>query len=650
VNLNLVLQDFRKENLFYTQCGTIAGVSDGIAKVYGLSNVCAGELLEFQSSRGHIVSGMALNLEKACVGAVLFGDDSALKEGDLCRRKGSIISVPTGLFLRGRVIDPLGQPLDGLGNLTDTEPELIERKAPGIKLRARIDSPMCTGIRALDCLIPIGAGQRELIIGDRQVGKTALAVDAMIHQTALRQAEADFVQYWVEAECLQRSLESYGPDNCAIQEMKLRHYVPGGEKTLHDLFHEHLKEEPKEDQCSHDWGPEADNVNVLEHLFVDPVPETRDPYDDPYDDQYDDQYQYHDYDQYPYPYDDQYEYDHMYLDQIQDEFDPTEDGHTIGAEQAGSTVVYVAVGQKRSSLAQLKQKLIQQHAMPWTVIVAATASDSASIQFIAPYAGCTIAEFFRDIGEPTVIVYDDLSKQAVSYRQMSLLLRRPPGREAYPGDIFYCHSRLLERAANMGQGYSLTSLPVVETLAGDLSAYIPTNVISITDGQCALESELFFKGVRPAVNAGLSVSRVGSAAQTKATKKVANQLKLWLAQYRENAAFSQFASDLDSNTKKILERGVRLTQILKQDQFNTMHFAVQTVLLYAGTRGYLDVLSLDQIDCFIHVLSKDLTINLFGFIEIQIATRDFDADAEQEMQMYITDLIEFVQQEHSCIS
>jgi F-type H+-transporting ATPase subunit alpha len=305
----------------------------------------------------------------------------------------------------------------------------------------------------------------------------------------------------------------------------------------------------------------------------------------------------------------------------------------------------VAVGQKRSSVAQLKKALVKAKAMAWTVIVAATASDPAAMQFLAPYAGCTMAEFFRDIGEPTLIVYDDLSKQAVSFRQMSLLLRRPPGREAFPGDIFYCHSRLLERAANMGPGYSLTSLPVVETLAGDFSAYIPTNVISITDGQCALESELFFKGIRPAVNAGLSVSRVGSAAQTKAIKKVASQLKLWLAQYRENQAFSQFASDLDSNTKKILERGARLTQILKQDQFTTMHFAIQTVLLYAGTKGYLDVLSLNQIDRFIVLVTNDLTHYAWSFIEVIVATKDFDSDAEQDMLSYLTDTIQYVQQE-----
>jgi F-type H+/Na+-transporting ATPase subunit alpha len=315
----------------------------------------------------------------------------------------------------------------------------------------------------------------------------------------------------------------------------------------------------------------------------------------------------------------------------------------VGADKAGSTCVYVAVGQKRSSVAQLAKKLEEVNAMPWTVIVAATASDSAPLQFLAPYAGCTIAEYFRDIGEPTVIIYDDLSKQAVAYRQMSLLLRRPPGREAYPGDVFYCHSRLLERAANMGYGYSLTALPIIETQAGDLSAYIPTNVISITDGQCALEADLFFKGIRPAINVGLSVSRVGSAAQTKAMKRVAGQLKLLLAQYRENAAFAQFASDLDPSTKKVLERGERLTQILKQDQFSTSSTPTQVVMLYAGSKGYLDILNLKQIDIFMSLVTKDLTTYSWPFVETLAATKDYDSDAELSMQEYINDTVEFIQ-------
>lgn len=355
--------------------------------------------------------------------------------------------------------------------------------------------------------------QRELIIGDRQVGKTAIAIDTIVHQTNLRQLEADYVS-------------------------------------------------------------SKDAVSSL------------------------------------------------------------------GAEKAGCTCVYVAVGQKRSSVAQLAKKLVNVNAMSWTTIVAATASESAPLQFLAPYAGCTIAEYYRDIGEPTLIIYDDLSKQAVAYRQMSLLLRRPPGREAYPGDVFYCHSRLLERAANMGKGYSLTALPIIETQAGDLSAYIPTNVISITDGQCALEADLFFKGIRPAINVGLSVSRVGSAAQVKAMKKVAGQLKLLLAQYRENAAFAQFASDLDASTKKVLERGERLTQILKQDQFATSSTPVQVVMLYAGSKGYLDVLSLAQIDKFITLSSHDLVNTSWPFIETITATKDFDQAAEQSMVQYISDSVD----------
>lgn len=514
--LKALMLRFRKLKFSYVQFGRIDSVADGIARVYGLDGVQAGELLEFVSADGQVIRGMALNLEKDFVGAVLFGKDSVLKEGDLSRRTKSIISVPTGLFLRGRVVDPLGQPLDSKGALTATKQELIERKAPGIQLRARIDSPMATGIRAVDSLVPIGNGQRELIIGDRQVGKTAIAIDTIIHQTALRQLEAD--------------------------------YVNSKNSTS-----------------------------------------------------------------------------------------------SLGAEKAGSTCVYVAVGQKRSSVAQLAKKLQGVNAMHWTTIVAATASESAPLQFLAPYAGCTIAEYYRDIGEPCVIIYDDLSKQAVAYRQMSLLLRRPPGREAYPGDVFYCHSRLLERAANMGKGYSLTALPIIETQAGDLSAYIPTNVISITDGQCALEAELFFRGVRPAINVGLSVSRVGSAAQVKAMKKVAGQLKLLLAQYRENAAFAQFASDLDASTKKVLERGQRLTQILKQDQFATTSTPIQVVMLYAGSKGYLDILSLNQIDTFMTIVSKDLVNYSWPFIETIIATKDFDQAAEQSMQQYITDTVDFIQ-------
>nr|YP_025805.1 ATP synthase F1 subunit alpha [Tupiella akineta]AAQ18764.1 ATP synthase F1 subunit alpha [Tupiella akineta] len=512
---SLVLR-FRKRKFDYLQVGRIDSIGDGIARVYGLDGVKAGELIEFVGKSGVVVKGMALNLEKDYVGSVLFGSDSELVEGDLARRTKSIISVPVGLFLRGRVVDPLGQPLDDKGALVATKPELVERKAPGIKSRARINSPMATGIRAVDSLVPIGNGQRELIIGDRQTGKTAIAIDTILHQTRLRQLEANYIN-----------------DSAAAKS-------------------------------------------------------------------------------------------------------------SIGAQKEGATCVYVAIGQKRSSVAQLAKKLNEANAMAWTTIVAATASDPAPLQFLAPYAACTIAEYFRDLGEPTVIVYDDLSKQAVAYRQMSLLLRRPPGREAFPGDVFYCHSRLLERSANMGKGYSLTALPIIETLAGDLSAYIPTNVISITDGQCALEAELFFKGIRPAINVGLSVSRVGSAAQIKAMKKVAGQLKLLLAQYRENAAFAQFASDLDASTKQVLERGVRLTQILKQDQYRPTPTATQVVMLYAGSKGLLDKLNMAQIDKFISTVEVDLVSYDWDFIELINATRDFDAAGEASMKAYIEDQVEFI--------
>lgn len=512
---SLVLR-FRKRQFDYLQVGRIYSIGDGIARVYGLDGVKAGELIEFVGKSGNVVKGMALNLEKDYVGAVLFGSDSELVEGDLARRTKSIISVPVGLFLRGRVVDPLGQPLDDKGALVAAKPELVERKAPGIKHRARINSPMATGIRAVDSLVPIGNGQRELIIGDRQTGKTAIAIDTILHQTKLRQLEADYIN-----------------DHSAAKS-------------------------------------------------------------------------------------------------------------SLGAQREGSTCVYVAIGQKRSSVAQLAKKLNENQAMAWTTIVAATASDPAPLQFLAPYAACTIAEYFRDLGEPTVIVYDDLSKQAVAYRQMSLLLRRPPGREAFPGDVFYCHSRLLERSANMGSGYSLTALPIIETLAGDLSAYIPTNVISITDGQCALEAELFFKGIRPAINVGLSVSRVGSAAQIKAMKKVAGQLKLLLAQYRENAAFAQFASDLDASTKQVLERGVRLTQILKQDQYSPTQISTQVVMLYAGSKGLLDKLNMAQIDKFLSTVEADLATYDWSFVEQINAKRDFDEKVEVDMKNYIEDQVEFV--------
>ena len=439
------------------ETGQVLSVGDGIARVFGLQNVMAGELVEFPSAG---LRGMALNLETDNVGVVIFGDDKAIREGDTVSRTQRIVSVPTGKGLLGRVVDGLGQPIDGKGPLVDVKEMLVEQKAPGIIPRKSVHEPMQTGLKAIDALIPVGRGQRELIIGDRQIGKTAVILDTIINQKPLNQ----------------------GTD------------------------------ESKKLYC-----------------------------------------------------------------------------------------VYVAIGQKRSTVAQIVRTLEENGALEYTIVVAATASDPAPLQFLAPYTGATMGEFFRDNGMHAMIAYDDLSKQAVAYRQMSLLLRRPPGREAYPGDVFYLHSRLLERAAKMsdanGAG-SLTALPVIETQAGDVSAYIPTNVISITDGQIFLESELFFRGIRPAVNVGLSVSRVGSAAQTKAMKKVAGSIKLELAQYREMAAFAQFASDLDASTQKLLARGARLTELLKQPQFSPMPVEVQAVVLYAGVRGYLDNIEIGKIGAF----------------------------------------------------
>ena len=515
--LSNILQRYKQSKVKQIGGGRIDSVADGIARVYGLSGVQAGELVNCVAKHTEeVVRGMALNLEASYVGVVLFGNVNILQEDDQVFRTNSIISIPCSLFLRGRVVDPLGIPLDGKGRIAATKSELIERKAPGITMRARINTPMATGILALDSLVPIGGGQRELIVGDRQTGKTAIAVDTMIHQTNLRQQEAKYA------------------------------------KSL--------------------------------------VPNT-----------------------------------------------------SVGGSKNGGTVVYVAIGQKRSSVAQLATRLAETAGMDWGIIVAATASDSAPLQFLAPYAGCTIAEYFRDIGEPCTIIYDDLSKHAVAYRQMSLLLRRPPGREAYPGDVFYCHSRLLERAANLeGVGCSLTALPIIETQAGDLSAYVPTNCISITDGQCVLEAELFFKGVRPAINVGLSVSRVGSAAQVKAMKKVASQLKLLLAQYRENAAFAQFASDLDASTKKVLARGERLVQVLKQDQFTPIETAVQVIMLYAGSKGYMDVLNLTQVDNFITICYELLLKGSWNFIESIRAKNDYDSSDESQIIQFITDTIAYI--------
>lgn len=443
--------------------GRVLSVGDGIARVYGLNNIQAGEMVEFSSG----LRGMALNLENDNVGVVIFGNDRVIKEGDIVKRTGSIVDVPVGKELLGRVIDALGNPIDGKGPIQGTR-RRVEVKAPGIISRKSVKEPMQTGLKAVDSLVPIGRGQRELIIGDRQTGKTAVAIDAMINQRSVNQA--------------------------------------AGSDEKKKLF------------C-----------------------------------------------------------------------------------------IYVAIGQKRSTVAQIVRTLEEAGALEYSVIIAATASEAAPLQFIAPYTGCTIGEYFRDNGMHALIIYDDLSKQSVAYRQMSLLLRRPPGREAFPGDVFYVHSRLLERAAKMsdaeGAG-SLTALPVIETQAGDVSAYIPTNVISITDGQIFLETELFYRGVRPAINVGLSVSRVGSAAQVQAMKKVAGTLKLDLAQYREVAAFAQFGSDLDASTQQLLNRGARMTELLKQGQFSPMPVEEQVVVLYSGTRGYLDKVKTNEVRAYEQSLLK----------------------------------------------
>src|ERR1700691_5855595 len=438
------------------EVGQVLSVGDGVARVYGLDNVRAGEMVEFQSG----VKGMALNLESDNVGVVIFGDDRAIREGDMVKRTGAIVEAPVGLGLLGRVVDALGNPIDGKGPLKDVKRTRVEVKAPGIIARKSVHEPMSTGLKAIDALIPIGRGQRELIIGDRQTGKTAIALDTILNQKSLN----------------------------ASNDEKIKLYC-----------------------------------------------------------------------------------------------------------------VYVAIGQKRSTVAQFVKVLEENGALDYSIVVAATASDPAPMQYLAPFSGCAMGEYFRDNGMHAVIIYDDLSKQAVAYRQMSLLLRRPPGREAYPGDVFYLHSRLLERAAKMGDkagGGSLTALPVIETQANDVSAYIPTNVISITDGQIFLETDLFYQGIRPAVNVGLSVSRVGSAAQTKAMKKVAGRIKGELAQYREMAAFAQFGSDLDATTQRLLNRGSRLTELLKQPQFSPLKMEEQVCVIYAGVNGYLDPLPLNRIRAF----------------------------------------------------
>ncbi|GAA4218501.1 F0F1 ATP synthase subunit alpha [Sphingomonas endophytica] len=437
-----------------SETGQVLSVGDGIARIYGLDNVQAGEMVEFANG----VQGMALNLEADNVGVVIFGSDAEIREGDTVKRTGTIVDVPVGKGLLGRVVDGLGNPIDGKGPIASEQRSRVEVKAPGIIPRKSVHEPVQTGLKAIDALVPVGRGQRELIIGDRQTGKSAIAIDTFINQ---KQANA-------------------GTD------------------------------ESKKLYC-----------------------------------------------------------------------------------------VYVAVGQKRSTVAQLVRTLEENGAMEYSIVVAATASDPAPLQFLAPYTGTAMGEYFRDNGMHAVIVFDDLSKQAVAYRQMSLLLRRPPGREAYPGDVFYLHSRLLERAAKMNEANgsgSLTALPIIETQAGDVSAYIPTNVISITDGQIFLETDLFFAGIRPAINVGLSVSRVGGAAQTKAMKKVSGSIKLELAQYREMAAFAQFGSDLDASTQKLLNRGARLTELLKQPQFSPMPFEEQTVSIYAGTNGFIDTVPVADVN------------------------------------------------------
>ncbi|XP_047114429.1 ATP synthase subunit alpha, mitochondrial [Schistocerca piceifrons] len=438
------------------ETGRVLSIGDGIARVYGLKNIQADEMVEFSSG----LKGMALNLEPDNVGVVVFGNDRLIKEGDIVKRTGAIVDVPVGEELLGRVVDALGNPIDGKGPLKASKRLRVGIKAPGIIPRISVREPMQTGIKAVDSLVPIGRGQRELIIGDRQTGKTALAIDTIINQKRFNDGE----------------------------------------------------DEKKKLYC-----------------------------------------------------------------------------------------IYVAIGQKRSTVAQIVKRLTDSGAIGYSVIVSATASDAAPLQYLAPYSGCAMGEFFRDNGKHALIIYDDLSKQAVAYRQMSLLLRRPPGREAYPGDVFYLHSRLLERAAKMNDahgGGSLTALPVIETQAGDVSAYIPTNVISITDGQIFLETELFYKGIRPAINVGLSVSRVGSAAQTRAMKQVAGSMKLELAQYREVAAFAQFGSDLDAATQQLLNRGVRLTELLKQGQYVPMAIEEQVAVIYCGVRGHLDKLDPSKITAF----------------------------------------------------
>lgn len=488
-----------KADINVSEVGRVLSVGDGIARVYGLDNVKYNEMVEFPNG----VKGMALNLEEDNVGVVLFGDDTGIKEGDIVKRTDKIVSVPVGKGLLGRVVNALGEPIDGLGKIEASEYSNSEVKAPGIIERQSVCEPMQTGLKIVDALIPIGRGQRELIIGDRQTGKTSIIVDTIINQ-------------------------------------------------------KHINEQAKSEK------------------------------------------------------------DKMYC-------------------------IYVAIGQKRSTVAQVVQTLKDHGAMDYTIVVAATASDAAPMQFIAPYSGCAMGEYFRDNGMHAVIFYDDLSKQATAYRQMSLLLRRPPGREAYPGDVFYLHSRLLERAAKMSDengGGSLTALPVIETQAGDVSAYIPTNVISITDGQIFLETSLFYQGIRPAVNVGISVSRVGSAAQIKAMKQVAGKIKLDLAQYREMAAFAKFSSDLDASTKQLIARGERLTMLLEQSVHAPLPVAEEVVLIFAGVRGFLDKIAVDEVNPFEDAVVERVRAKHPEFLEEINEKKVISEDLDKKLTDFYTSFTE----------
>ena len=477
-----------------SETGQVLSVGDGIARIHGLDNVQAGEMVEFANG----IQGMALNLEADNVGVVIFGSDAEIKEGDTVKRTGTIVDVPVGKGLLGRVVDGLGNPIDGKGPIVAEKRSRVEVKAPGIIPRQSVSEPMQSGLKAIDALVPVGRGQRELIIGDRQTGKSAVAIDTFINQKTVNAGD----------------------------------------------------DESKKLYC-----------------------------------------------------------------------------------------VYVAVGQKRSTVAQLVKTLEENGAMEYSIVVAATASEPAPLQFLAPYTGTAMGEYFRDNGMHALIVFDDLSKQAVAYRQMSLLLRRPPGREAYPGDVFYLHSRLLERAAKMSDangGGSLTALPIIETQAGDVSAYIPTNVISITDGQIFLETDLFFAGIRPAINVGLSVSRVGSAAQTKAMKKVAGSIKLELAQYREMAAFAQFGSDLDASTQKLLNRGARLTELLKQPQFSPLPFEEQTVSIFAGTQGFIDAVAVQDVVRYEQAMLADMRANHADILTAIRDSKDLSDDTRAKLKDALT--------------